>query len=39
MTIETYTITADPPQIPDAKRPAVAQQLAGPLGMTAAQVL
>ncbi len=39
MTIETYTVTADPTQIPDAKRPAVAQQLAGPLGMTAAQVL
>ena len=39
MTIETYTVTADPTQIPDAKRPAVAQQLAGPLGIAAAQVL
>jgi cell division protein FtsI (penicillin-binding protein 3) len=39
MTIETYTVTADPTQIPDAKKPAVAQQLAGPLGTTAPQVL
>jgi len=39
MTIETYTVTADPTQIPDGKKPAVAQQLAGLLGMTAAQVL
>jgi cell division protein FtsI (penicillin-binding protein 3) len=39
MTIETYTVTADPTQIPGAKKPAVAQQLAGLLGMTAAQVL
>jgi cell division protein FtsI (penicillin-binding protein 3) len=39
MTIETYTVTADPTQIPDAKKPAVAQQLAGLLAMTAAQVL
>jgi cell division protein FtsI (penicillin-binding protein 3) len=39
MTIETYTVTADPTQVPDAKKPAVAQQLAGLLGMTAAQVL
>jgi cell division protein FtsI (penicillin-binding protein 3) len=39
MTIETYTVTADPTQIPAAKRPAVAQQLAGPLGLTAARVL
>jgi cell division protein FtsI (penicillin-binding protein 3) len=38
MTIETYTVTADPTQVPDAKKPAVAQQLAGLLGMTAAQV-
>jgi len=39
MTIETYTVTADPTQIPGAKKPAVAQQLAGLLGMTAPQVL
>jgi cell division protein FtsI (penicillin-binding protein 3) len=39
MTIETFTVTADPTQIPAAKQPAVAQQLAGPLGTTAAQVL
>ncbi len=39
MTIETYTVTADPPQIPDADKPSVAQELAGPLGLTAAQVL
>jgi len=39
MTIETYTVTADPTQIPDAKKPAVAQQLAGPLRTSAAQLL
>jgi cell division protein FtsI (penicillin-binding protein 3) len=39
MTIETYTVTADPTEIPGAKKPAVAQQLAGLLGMAAAQVL
>jgi cell division protein FtsI (penicillin-binding protein 3) len=39
MTIETYTVTADPTQLPEARRPAVAQQLAGPLGIAAAQVL
>ena len=39
MTIETYTVTADPTQIPDAKKPVVARQLAGLLGQTAAQVL
>jgi cell division protein FtsI (penicillin-binding protein 3) len=39
MTVETYTVTADPPQIPDAEKPAVAQQLAGPLGMPAQQIL
>ena len=37
MTVETYQIWADPPQI--ASKPAVAQQLAGPLGKPAAQVL
>jgi cell division protein FtsI (penicillin-binding protein 3) len=39
MTIETYTIAADPPMIPDSGKPAVAQELAGPLGLTAAKVL
>jgi cell division protein FtsI (penicillin-binding protein 3) len=39
MTIETYTVTADPPLIPDADKPSVAQELAGLLGLTAAQVL
>ena len=39
MTIETYTVTADPTQIPVAKRAAVARQLAGPLGIGAAQLL
>jgi cell division protein FtsI (penicillin-binding protein 3) len=39
MTIEKYTIAADPTQVPGAKRPAVAQQLAGLLGKTAEQVL
>ena len=39
MTIETYTVTADPTQIGDADKPGVAQQLAGPLGTTAANVL
>jgi len=39
MTIETYTITADPPQIPAAAKPVVAQQLAGPLALPAARIL
>jgi cell division protein FtsI (penicillin-binding protein 3) len=39
MTIETYTVTSDPTMITDADKPAVAQQLAGPLGLTAAKVL
>jgi cell division protein FtsI (penicillin-binding protein 3) len=39
MTIAQYTVTADPPQIPDADKPAVAQELAGPLGMPAARIL
>jgi cell division protein FtsI (penicillin-binding protein 3) len=38
-TIETYAVTADPPLVPDADKPSVAQELAGPLGLTAAQVL
>ncbi|HEX7161166.1 MAG TPA: penicillin-binding protein 2 [Trebonia sp.] len=39
MTIETYTVTSDPTLIADEDKPAVAQQLAGPLHMTAAKVL
>ena len=39
MTIETYKVTADPPKIPDADKPSVAQELAGPLGLPAEQVL
>jgi cell division protein FtsI (penicillin-binding protein 3) len=39
MTIETYTVTSDPTMIKEADKPAVAQQLAGPLGLTAARVL
>jgi cell division protein FtsI (penicillin-binding protein 3) len=38
MTVETYTVTADPPQI-TADKATVAQQLAGPLGVPAPQVL
>jgi cell division protein FtsI (penicillin-binding protein 3) len=37
MTVETYTVSADPPQIAD--KPLAAQQLAGPLAMPAAWVL
>jgi cell division protein FtsI (penicillin-binding protein 3) len=37
MTIETYTVTADPPYVVD--KPKAAQELAGPLGMPAAQIL
>jgi cell division protein FtsI (penicillin-binding protein 3) len=37
MTVETYTVTADPPQIAD--KPRAAQELAGPLGLTQQQVL
>ena len=37
MTVETYTVTADPPQIAD--KPHAAQELAGPLGLTEQQVL
>ena len=39
MTVETYTIAADPPLIKDADKPAVARELAAPLGLTAAKVL
>jgi len=39
MTIAQYTVWADPPQITAASKPAVAQQLAGPLGLPAAQIL
>ena len=37
LTIEKYAITADPPQITD--KPAVAQELSGPLGLPAAKIL
>jgi cell division protein FtsI (penicillin-binding protein 3) len=39
MTVATYQVTADPPQIPAAKRSQVAAELAGPLGLTQAAVL
>jgi cell division protein FtsI (penicillin-binding protein 3) len=39
MTVTTYQVTADPPEIPAAQRQQVASKLAGPLGMTAAAVL
>jgi cell division protein FtsI (penicillin-binding protein 3) len=37
MTVETYTVSADPPQIRD--KPGAAQRLAGPLGVPAARVM
>ena len=37
MTLETYTVTADPPQIAD--QPKAAQELAGPLGLPVQWVL
>jgi cell division protein FtsI (penicillin-binding protein 3) len=39
MTVTTYQVTADPPEIPAAQRQQVASRLAGPLGLTAAAVL
>src|SRR5205807_6286912 len=39
MTVTTYTVTADPPLIPAAKRQQLADALAGPLGLTSAAVL
>jgi cell division protein FtsI (penicillin-binding protein 3) len=39
MTVETYLVWADPPQIPAASKPAVAGQLAGLLKMPAQQIL
>jgi cell division protein FtsI (penicillin-binding protein 3) len=39
MTVAQYQVTADPPQIPLAKRQQVADALAGPLGMTSAAIL
>ena len=39
MTTETYQITADPPLMTAAELPTVAQQLSGPLGLTAAKIL
>jgi cell division protein FtsI (penicillin-binding protein 3) len=39
MTVETYLVTADPPVIPADQLASVAAKAAGPLQMTAAQVL
>jgi cell division protein FtsI (penicillin-binding protein 3) len=39
MTVETYMVWADPPQIPAGSKAAVAQRLAGPLKMPAQQIL
>jgi len=39
MTVATYQVTADPPQIRAARQPQVAAELAAPLGMTPAAVL
>jgi cell division protein FtsI (penicillin-binding protein 3) len=39
MTVQTDTVTADPVQIPASRRPAVAEDLADPLGMSAGAVL
>ena len=39
MTVATYQVTADPPQIPVAQQQHVADALAGPLGMTPDAVL
>jgi cell division protein FtsI (penicillin-binding protein 3) len=39
MTVQTYTVFADPVQIPVTSRPTVAARLAGPLGLTASAVM
>ncbi len=39
MTVATYMVTADPPQIPAAKLQYVAGELAGPLGLTSDAIL
>jgi cell division protein FtsI (penicillin-binding protein 3) len=39
MTVQTYTVVADPELIPAAQRPAVAGLLAGPLGQPAGAIL
>ncbi|HEY6788819.1 MAG TPA: penicillin-binding protein 2 [Trebonia sp.] len=39
MTLETFTVTADPAQMKAAAMPRYATQLAGPLGLTSQQVL
>ena len=39
MTVQTDTVIADPEQIPPSMRPAVADRLAGPLGLPAQQIL
>jgi len=39
MTVQTYTIYADPVQIPVASRPGVAAKVAGPLGLPTAAIM
>jgi cell division protein FtsI (penicillin-binding protein 3) len=39
LTVQTYTVFADPVLIPKASRPAVAARLAGPLGLSAAAIM
>jgi cell division protein FtsI (penicillin-binding protein 3) len=39
MTVETYAVTADPPQMSPADMPGYAAELAKPLGLTSQQVL
>jgi cell division protein FtsI (penicillin-binding protein 3) len=39
MTIQTYTVFADPIEIPVSQRPAVAASLTGPVGLPAATIL
>jgi cell division protein FtsI (penicillin-binding protein 3) len=39
MTMQTFTVFADPIQIPGSQRPDVAASLAGPLGLSAATIL
>ena len=39
MTVATYLVYADPPEIPAAQQQQVADSLAGPLGMTADEIL
>ena len=39
MTVQTYTVFADPVQIPSASRPRVAAALARPLGLSSAEIM